>query len=555
MPLTYRTPGVYFEWLDAPAALQPSATDVAGFVGIARRGPLHTPVRIESWTQFVSMFGEHTSQGYLAYAVEGFFLNGGQTCYVVRVANPDWATCASLDLLDANGLPALRLTASSPGVWARQMRIIILFTSGEHFNLTLQLPSGESEIWRNLTLDPEDARYALRVLNGTAAGGTPASVLVVASTPGTETSAIQGTLKLDARLQTGYLAGGQDGLWTLHPEHISGRGTPPGREWGLATLERIPQVAIVAIPDLMPPPATIPRRHRPLEWPCNLPDDPSSFPPTPSLPDPDMPTNFSDAEILEMQYELIGHCERLKDRFAILAPQLQVTSPEAVMQLRQQFDSSYAALYFPWLRVSDPLRLDGLLRDISPVGHVAGVFAGAELRRGVHKPPANELLEGAQDLTVRVDDILHGILNDEQVNVIRPYPGRGVRVYGARTLSSDILWRYINVRRLLIMIKRSIEAQTQWLVFEPNNPDLWRGLDRILRNFLARLWQQRMLEGATAVQAYSVVCNEFSNPPFETDAGHLTAVIGLQPPWPAEFVVVRIGKTESGVEILEEGGR
>jgi hypothetical protein len=581
MQLSYRTPGVYFEWLDAPPALQPSATDIAGFVGIAQRGPLHSPLRVESWTQFVSMFGSHTAQGYLAYAVEGFFVNGGRACYVVRVADPDYAACASLDLLDANGWPALRLTAASPGVWARQMRVMVLFTTSDHFNLTLQLPTGEQEMWRNLTLEADSERYALRVLNGippdkrlsdedlvpgvgrgcivvkrdaeTTPGGPPASFLVVASTPQGGPSAVNATLKLNARLQAGYLAGGEDGLWTLRPEHMSGRGAPPDRRWGLATLEQVPQVAIVAMPDLVPPPASQPRRHRPPPLRCDvLIDQP---PPTPSLPDPDAPPVFSDAEVLEMQYELIGHCERLRDRFAILAPRPADTSPETVVQLRQQFDSSYAALYFPMLRVSDPLELDGLLRVVPPVGHVAGVYSRAEQRSGVHKPPANELLEGVQDVTVPVEDVLHGVLNDAQVNVIRAYPGRGVRIAGARTLSSDSLWRYVNVRRLLVMIERSIDVQTQWLVFEPNNPDSWRDLDRILRGFLGRLWQSGMLDGKTAEEAFTLVCNETSNPPAETDLGHLTAVIGVQPPWPAEFVVVRIGKTESGIEILGERGR
>ena len=121
---------------------------------------------------------------------------------------------------------------------------------------------------------------------------------------------------------------------------------------------------------------------------------------------------------------------------------------------------------------------------------------------------------------------------------------------GARTLSSDPQWRYVNVRRLLIMLERAVDAATQWLVFEPNDPTLWRDLDRILRVYLDQLWQRGMLDGATAEDAYSVVCDATTNPPAETDAGRMVAVIGVQPPWPAEFVVVRIGKTEGGVAVL-----
>ena len=185
-----------------------------------------------------------------------------------------------------------------------------------------------------------------------------------------------------------------------------------------------------------------------------------------------------------------------------------------------------------------------------PSGHVAGIYARVETLVGAHKPPANEVVVPARDVTVVVDDVQHGDLNDNRVNVIRTIPGRGLRVAGARTLSSDTQWRYVNVRRLLLMIERAVDAATQWLVFEPNDPAQWRDLDRILRVYLDGLWQHGMLDGATAAEAYDVVCDATSNPAVDTDAGRLTAVIGVQPPWPAEFVVVRIGKTEGGISVL-----
>ena len=226
-------------------------------------------------------------------------------------------------------------------------------------------------------------------------------------------------------------------------------------------------------------------------------------------------------------------------------------TPESAGLWRNQFDTRYGALYFPWLRVPDPLQLEGILRSVPPSGHVAGIYARGDLRLGVHKPPANEELEGVKDVQVEVDDISHGALNDVGVNVIRTYRGRGVRVAGARTLSSDAEWRYVNVRRLLIMIEEALDEQTQWTVFEPNNPDLWRQMDRVARSFLQRLWRRGMLDGATPEEAYSVRCDEATNPPQETDAGRMICEIGVLPPWPAEFVVVRIGKTEGGTEILE----
>jgi phage tail sheath protein FI len=140
------------------------------------------------------------------------------------------------------------------------------------------------------------------------------------------------------------------------------------------------------------------------------------------------------------------------------------------------------------------------------------------------------------------------------VNVIRPYNGRGVRVVGARTLSDDPLWRYINVRRLLIMIERAIDTQTQWIVFEPNNPTLWSIVDRAIRSFLDRLWRRGMLDGARAEDAYVVQCDAATNPPEETEIGRTVCQIGVQPPWPAEFVIVRIGKTDGGTSFEESGG-
>jgi phage tail sheath protein FI len=197
------------------------------------------------------------------------------------------------------------------------------------------------------------------------------------------------------------------------------------------------------------------------------------------------------------------------------------------------------------------LLLEGTLRSVPPSGHIAGIYAKGDRSVGVHKPPGNEELEGVKDVQIAIDDIAHGALNDVAINVIREYRGRGIRVAGARTLSSDAEWRYVNVRRLLIMIEEAIDEQTQWTVFEPNNPDTWRAIDRVSRSLLDRLWRRGMLDGATPGEAYSVRCDETTNPPAEIEQGRTTCEIGVLPPWPAEFVVVRIGKSQGGTEILE----
>ena len=162
----YRTPGVYFEWVDPrPPGLVPLRTDIAGFVGIAARGPLFKPVKVESWSQFTTTFGAHIPQGYLAYGVDGFFANGGQICWVVRVADADTALPASLDLRDGNNCPTLRLIAFSPGTWGENITVSVTRRGDEHFTLTLQLPGGEREVWRDLTMRKDGLRYVETVLN------------------------------------------------------------------------------------------------------------------------------------------------------------------------------------------------------------------------------------------------------------------------------------------------------------------------------------------------------------------------------------------------------
>jgi hypothetical protein len=259
---------------------------------------------------------------------------------------------------------------------------------------------------------------------------------------------------------------------------------------------------------------------------------------------------------------LVRHCELLRDRMALLDtpprdPALgpdPLQDPDEITAWRQRFASTYAALYYPWLLVPDALGQPGDLRAVPPCGHIAGVFARVEEDVGVHKPPANEEVERVEDMTAAVDDQVHGILNTAGVNVIRALPGRGIRVAGARTLSDDTSWRFVNVRRLVLMIERWIDANSQWVPFEPNNPALWVEIDRVSRRFLDGLWQRGMLDGATAQEAYYVRCDDSTNPDAETAAGRMICEIGLQAPWPAEFVVVRIGRTEGGTQILENRG-
>jgi uncharacterized protein len=544
---TYTTPGVYFERADEePQAIGPLRTDIAGFVGIAARGPLHHAVRVSSWQQFVSTFGAHIPQGFLAYAVQGFFENGGQLCWVVRVADPDTALYGGERLLDDDGHPTLRLRASSQGSWSQQLGVSVMRTAADRFTLGLRLPPDQQETWPNLTMQAGQPRYAPDILNDQQTG----SRLVCAEDLKPATPAPANTPR---RPEHGWLQGGRDGLAGLTTAHFVGDG---GNPWGLAALEPVEDIAIVAVPDALPAPA--PPAPQP--------------PPPPKLDCSRIPGRVTIAALAadgaqdrqqeewppppdsaSIQEAIVAHCERLRYRFGVLDIPDGLQRIENVLAWRAPFTSAYAALYHPWLGMPDPLSPDGSLRFVPPSGHVAGIYALTDLQVGVHKPPANEPVAAANDVRFRLSDSAHGELNTGGVNVIRAYPGRGLRAAGARTLSEDSQWLYVNVRRLVSMIEATLDRDTQWMVFEPNSRETWREMDRVVRSFLDQLWRRGMLDGTRAEDAYSVQCDEATNPPQDTEDGRLTCLLGVLPPWPAEFVVVRIGQTQNEVEMVGQG--
>ncbi len=247
-----------------------------------------------------------------------------------------------------------------------------------------------------------------------------------------------------------------------------------------------------------------------------------------------------------VQDALLTHCEVRKDRFAVL------DSPEAVQggvdKLPRPRDSKYGGYYFPWIQVYDPERGNVF---VPPSGHVLGVYARTDNERGVHKAPANEIMRGALGLRYQISRGEQDILNPRGINCIRLMQGNGIRIWGARTLSSDPSWRYINVRRLFIMVETSIERATQWVVFEPNDFRLWKRVTRTIASFLTLVWRQGALMGETPEKAFFVKCDEETNPPEVIDVGQLIVEIGLAPVKPAEFVIFRIGQMPAGGGVQE----
>jgi len=246
-----------------------------------------------------------------------------------------------------------------------------------------------------------------------------------------------------------------------------------------------------------------------------------------------------------VQDALLSHCEMRKDRFAILDSPETITG--GVDKLPKPRDSKYGAYYFPWIQVYDP---DKGNIFVPPSGHIAGVYSRTDSERGVHKAPANELVRGALGLKYNVSKGEQDLLNPKGINAIRFLNG-GIRIWGARTLSSDPSWRYINVRRLFIMVESSIERATQWVVFEPNDHRLWKRVQRTIASFLTLLWRNGALMGTSPEQAFYVKCDDETNPPEVIDAGQLVVEIGLAPVKPAEFVIFRIGQMASGGGVEE----
>jgi phage tail sheath protein FI len=256
-----------------------------------------------------------------------------------------------------------------------------------------------------------------------------------------------------------------------------------------------------------------------------------------------------EAERENLQGQMIAHCEAAADRMAIIDAPPDLSS-QGILQWRdaQGWTSKFAALYYPWIEVMDPV--DNQRVMVPPSGHVAGVWARTDATRGVHKAPANEVVLGANGLSFQVTHAEQGEMNRQGINCIRSFPGRGIRIWGARTMSTleDPEWRYINVRRLFNFVSESIMEGTQWAVFEPNDATLWTQLRIAATNFLTRVWRDGALFGATPGEAFYVKCDEETNPPEMVEAGQVTVEIGIAPVKPAEFVVFRISQFQVGAE-------
>jgi hypothetical protein len=683
MPAVLPAPGVRFETADPPRSLPELRTDVAGFAGFAERGPLHAPVRVESWHQYESAFGGFVAGGYLPWAVHAFFENGGRTAWIVRAAVPpgDGAVPWHRQAADAfaelpveapegdRDPPLILVRARSPGRWGNALSVEVAPAgTGGATRLTAVVRDRDGHVWRlpDCSLDPADPRYLPRV--AAAAPGLPVR-MDLAPPP----DPARPPAPLACRRQ---LRGGRDGTGACTRDHLLGGDAPASARWGLGALADVDEVALVAVPesgdfpvddagpvppdppqpceDLSTPEpdvlrATLPERAAawtveeaaaylgatpealrlatpgladpvpagaslrlplprgarqadpriadPRRWwapgedagrvrgglermarshgltlaelvaanpafrpaladaaAWRAPDVPGVIP----EPAPEPPPRWGGDRAAECAAALVRFCELRRDCVALVDPPRGAMGPEEVERFRAGLDSACAALYWPWLRAErDPRRGSrapaAATIDLPPCGFAAGLTAAADLAVGPHRSPAGQTARRALALAVPVDEEAHGRLNARGVNVFRERAVRGVVLEGARSLAPGSAgpWRYLNVRRAFLAIAEAIEEGTQWAVFESNGPLLWADLRDTVRGYLRERWRRGWLMGSTAEDAFYVRCDEDTNPAETRELGMVVAVVGLRFPPPVEWIVVRIGRSALGLEILD----
>jgi uncharacterized protein len=513
---TYLTPGVYVE--EVPSTSKPIegvGTSIAAFVGLAPGGPVNTPMRISNWTQFAKLFGDPNEPdngpfmegAYLAHSVYGFFQNGGSLCWVVRVgagdgngARPQAALPAAAD----KSVEAFRAEALEGVDGAVKVEVIEEPAAAEDadptYKLVVDAGTAGKEEYDGLTLKKGRQNIATKVnqaskfIRITEAAGLPDARPAVGSYTLSAPSAAGD--RVEAAEFEGDVA----------------------RRRGMGGLAAVDEITMVCMPDAM-----------------TLTDSGGG----------------DDVALRDLQGKMIAHCEGAGDRMAILDAPPNLL-PQEILEWRMNtagYDSKFATLYYPWLEVMDPLTNQPML--VPPSGHIAGVWCRTDASRGVHKAPANEVVMGVNGLGFQVTQGEQGGLNKVGINCIRSFPGRGIRIWGARTLSSDPEWRYINVRRLFNYVAESIMEGTQWSVFEPNDERLWMQLRIAASNFLTRTWREGALFGATPEQAFFVKCDAETNPPDVIEAGQVICEIGIAPVKPAEFVVFRLSQFSAGASEIE----
>ena len=521
MASTYLTPGVYVEEIQSGSAtLTAGATAVAAFVGFTAKAPNDDPSDpdglrprlVTSWTEFESVYGGFAPGIMLPHSVYGWFSNGGATCYIVRIPN----TVAS----------------SEPGM--RELPAVDR-ALGDLFEVKSIGPADGLSVAVNINSADDsdggegagDPTFDLTILKD----GVPVESFAGLTTKPSPTQVAEMCeksefIRVAVKTEVPFdidplLTMPKPGVYDVVPaprdpvevKATTFAGSETSRK-GINGLVIADDVTIVMVPDLV----TAARKA-----------------------DGTIDLNMWKS----VQTALINHCESEANRMAILdaPPGMGIQDIKEWRSQVAMYDSPFATMYYPWVKVSNPVPTNGddeIL--VPPCGHVAGLWARTDDSRGVWKAPANDVLRGVLDVARDITKVEQGLLNPIGINCIRPFGTRGIRVWGARTLTSNTDWTYINVRRLFNMVESTIMEGTQFAVFEPNDIKLWEGLKRTINSFLRGLWRDGALFGATPEQAFFVKCDAETNTPESIDQGRVVVEIGIAPVKPAEFVIFRISQ-------------
>ena len=564
----YLSPGVYVEEFDSsPRAIEGVGTSTGGFVGMAVKGPtIGAPSLVTSFADFQRQFGgflseyTHGEYRYLAYSVEQFFANGGTRCYISRVV-PEDASLATAK----KGILSMR--AANEGKWGNRILVSLMATNRKKMQLlkkesdnifvaksvdgfregdvvefagefnriagifdntvTFEKPFGadpvdtaivpknvvfsvemdvtirsdsDVETFTGVTLNPTSTNYLARKL--------AASRLVVATVEPNDDIDNPVSVILGKGVLSGTIsfAGGSDGtMEAVNAGVFIGIDNGPGQRTGIQAFLENDSVSIIAVPGI-----TIP----------------------------------------EVVVALVSHCENEKNRFAVLDIPQELRKTGDIIEYRNMIDSTYAAMYHPWIQVYD--RVAKKPAYIPPSGAVMGVYSRTDVSRGVHKAPANETI-ACTGLSVNYTTGEQDILNPAGVNLIRALPGQGIRIWGACTASSNSAFKYVNIRRLFIFVEQSIRMSTNWVVFEPNNSSLWARVQMTVSSFLESMFRAGMLAGDSPAEAFYVNIGTSTMSQDDIMNGRLICEIGIAPSRPAEFVIFRVTQFTAGAAGGEGG--
>jgi Bacteriophage tail sheath protein len=500
----YLHPGVYIEEIErGPKPIEGVPTSTAAFLGETERGSL-TPTLVTSFKDYARLFGGvYDPNKFMPYAVNGFFENGGKRLYVARVVD-NAAKSAQI------GLGAFVAEATGPGTWGNRVYLMI-----EDSKTTRPVAGG----------NPVPVGFRLRVAYYAATPAQSPEEWFKDPTKGPRPAFSETfeDLALDESSPDYFDKRLKDSSSLIKLARAAGSAPGSAPDKGFKQLaggldgEALDPADFVGSPEI---------RQAPIQGLRALELDPFR----------EVALVYSPAASPDVAKAIITHCENLRYRFAVIdCDKTMSTSFEPRNGVQ---DTKYAAFYYPWIRISDPQT--GARKEVPPGGHVLGIYARTDSERGVFKAPANEIVRGALELTVDTDDGTQDVFNPRGINAIRQFPGRGIRVWGARTLSSDALWKYVNVRRLFIFLERSIYEGTQWVVFEPNDDRLWARVVDTIRLFLRGQWRLGALLGRTEQEAFFITCDRTTMTQDDILNGRLICEIGIAPVRPAEFVIFRI---------------